>query len=307
MNYINQDNDLILVSILNGMYNDNVTQINNMNASINNLTAANAQIRQLLVQTLRNSNRRTGINPTTRPSRGHDNHYVNNTYGRAAQSYGAAGRGRRSPYTPENARRHQSYTVRDDRADTIFSTTFSSFFDPVAVYPTQTQIDIATRRVRYRDVATPRNIACPISMVDFSDNDIVTVIRHCGHIFATDQLNIWFATHCTCPVCRFDIRAAPITNTVSVNDASGNSTPLPSIPQTIPVVSENVRPPSLNTAAVIPPAVPTIYDSLLNNFQSVEAVASMFTDPSGNYMYTDSDPIALFNLISRINDTYSRN
>jgi hypothetical protein len=307
MNYINQDNDLILVSILNGMYNDNVTQINNMNASINNLTAANAQIRHLLVQTLRNSNRRTGINPTTRPSRGHDNHYVNNTYGRAAQSYGAAGRGRRSPYTPENARRHQAYTPRDDQPNTIFSTTFSAFFDPVAVYPTQTQIDIATRRVRYRDVVTPRNIACPISMVDFTDNDIVTVIRHCGHIFATDQLNIWFATHCTCPVCRFDIRLAPITNTSTVNDASGNSAALPSIPPITPIVSENARASPLNAAAATPPAVPTIYDSLLNNFQSVEAVASMFTDPSGNYMYSDSDPIALFNLISRINDTYSRN
>jgi hypothetical protein len=299
MNYLHQDNDLILVSILNGMYNDNVTQINNMNASINNLTAANAQIRQLLVQTLRNSNRRPGINPNTRPSRGQDSHYANNTYGRAAQSYGTAGRGRRQSYTPENTRRHQAYTPRDNQPNTIFSTVFSSFFDPVAVYPTQTQIDIATRRVRYRDVATPRNMACPISMVDFADNDIVTVIRHCGHIFATDQLNIWFATHCTCPVCRFDIRSAPIAAPSTVNDASGNSAPLPSIPPITPIVSEPVRTP--------PPAVPTIYDSLLNNFQSVEAVASMFTDLSGNYMYADSDPIALFNLISRINDTYSRN
>jgi hypothetical protein len=306
MNYLHQDNDLILVSILNGMYNDNVTQINNMNASINNLNAVNSQIRQLLVQTLRNSNRRPVINPT-RPSRGHDNNYANATYGRAAQSYGTAGRGRRPSYTSENARRHQAYTPRDDQPNTIFSTTFSAFFDPVAVYPTQTQIDIATRRVRYRDVATPRNIACPISMVDFTDNDIVTVIRHCGHIFATDQLNIWFATHCTCPVCRFDIRSEPIAAPSTVNDASGNSAPLLSIPPITPEVPEPVRTAPLNTAAATPPAVPTIYDSLLNNFQSVEAVASMFTDPSGNYMYSDSDPIALFNLISRINDTYSRN
>lgn len=298
MNYLSTDNDLILASILNGMYNDNVTQINNMNASINNLTAANSQIRQLLVQTLRNSNRRTGINPAAQPSRVHDNRYTNNTYGRAAQSYG---RGRRPSYTPENSRRHQPYTHGDDQPDAIFSNAFSGFFDPVAVYPTQTQIDIATRRVRYRDVVAPRNIACPISMVDFTDNDIVTVIRHCGHIFATDQLNIWFATHCTCPVCRFDIRSAPINNTSVVNDVSGNNAP---IPPTTPIepVPENAHP-----ATVAPSAMPTIYNSILNNFQSVEAVASMFTDPSGNYMYTDSDPIALFNLIARINNTHSRN
>lgn len=296
MNFVSADNDLILASILNGMYRDNVTQINNMNNSINNLNAVNSQIRQLLVQTLRNSNRRTGINPAARPYRGHDNQYANNTYGRAGPAYGAAGRGRR----------HQPYTHRDEQPDAIFSNAFSGFFDPVAVYPTQTQIDIATRRVRYRDVAAPRNIACPISMVDFTDNDIVTVIRHCGHIFATDQLNIWFATNCTCPVCRFDIRAAPINNTSAANDASVNNAPLTSPQPTTPAVPVSENAP-LNPDAAAPPAVPTIYDSILNNFQSVEAVASMFTDPSGNYMYTDSDPIALFNLISRINDTYSRN
>jgi hypothetical protein len=53
--------------------------------------------------------------------------------------------------------------------------------------------------------------------------------------------------------------------------------------------------------------MPTIYDGILNSFQTVESVATLFTDSSGNYMYTDSDPIALFNLISRINDTYGRN
>ncbi len=35
---------------------------------------------------------------------------------------------------------------------------------------------------------------------------MVTVIRHCGHIFNTDELNTWFRSHCNCPVCRYDIR-----------------------------------------------------------------------------------------------------
>ena len=133
-------------------------------------------------------------------------------------------------------------------------------------------------------------------MADFSDNDIVTVIRHCGHVFATDQLNIWFATHCTCPVCRFDIRNA-LAATTAPTTASNPS----------PVHTTNPVPvtdPSGNNPRS---AVPTIYDSILNSFQTVESVATLFTDPSGNYMYTDSDPLALFNLISRINDTYNRN
>ncbi len=136
-------------------------------------------------------------------------------------------------------------------------------------------------------------------MADFSDNDIVTVIRHCGHVFATDQLNIWFATHCTCPVCRFDIRSAAAATTAPTT--ASNPSPAPTTNPS-PITDA-----SGNNASASSRAVPTIYDSILNSFQTVESVATLFTDPSGNYMYTDSDPLALFNLISRINDTYNRN
>jgi len=290
MTYNPPDNDLILVSILNGMYNDNIAQITSLNASINNLTSTNSQIRRLLVQTLSNSSRRTNRNPG---NGGRNNPY--SSYGHTAYTYDAAGGGRRSPYTPENIRRYQFSVHRNDDQNAPFSTTLPSFFDPVVVYPTQTQVDIATRRARYRDIGSPRNIACPISMVDFSDNDIVTVIRHCGHVFATDQLNIWFATHCTCPVCRFDIRSAAAATTAPTTAPTAAPAPV------------NITDPSGNNSRVANSTVPTIYDSILNSFQTVESVATLFTDPSGNYMYTDSDPLALFNLISRINDTYNRN
>jgi hypothetical protein len=292
MSYTPPDNDLILVSILNGMYNDNIAQIRNLNVSINNLTTINSQIRRLLVQTLSNSNRRTNRNHVNR--RHDDPHSTNpySSYGQTAYTYDAAGGGRHPSFTPENIRRYQFSIHRNLDQNAPFSATLPSFFDPVVVYPTQTQIDIATRRVRYRDIVTPRNIACPISMVDFSDNDIVTVIRHCGHVFATDQLNIWFATHCTCPVCRFDIRSAAAATTAPTTRPTPTATTAPAID------------PSGNNARS---AVPTIYDSILNSFQTVESVATLFTDPSGNYMYQDSDPLALFNLISRINDTYNRN
>lgn len=291
MSYTPPDNDLILVSILNGMYNDNIAQITNLNASINNLTSINSQIRRLLVQTLSNSNRRTNRNPVNRWNEEPHRHNTYSSYGQTAYTYDAAGGGRRPSYTPENVRRYQFSLHRNDDQNAQFTSALPSFFDPVVIYPTQTQIDIATRRVRYRDIVTPRNIACPISMVDFNDNDIVTVIRHCGHVFATDQLNIWFATHCTCPVCRFDVRNAVAATTAPARPAP-TATPAPATD------------PSGNNAHR---AVPTIYDGILNTFQTVESVATLFTDPSGNYMYTDSDPLALFNLISRINDTYGRN
>ena len=81
-----------------------------------------------------------------------------------------------------------------------------NFFEPIEVFPTQSQIESATRCVRYCDIITPVNTSCPISLETFNDNDMVTVIRHCGHTFHTEYLMNWFRTNCRCPVCRYDIR-----------------------------------------------------------------------------------------------------
>lgn len=82
----------------------------------------------------------------------------------------------------------------------------SSFLEPVNVCPTQQQIDAATRNVRYGDIVRPTNQSCPITLDTFNDNDEVTFIRHCSHVFNTPAINNWFRTNCRCPVCRYDIR-----------------------------------------------------------------------------------------------------
>ena len=43
-------------------------------------------------------------------------------------------------------------------------------------------------------------------MERFIDSDSVCVIRECGHIFSTQELQLWFRSNCRCPVCRYDIR-----------------------------------------------------------------------------------------------------
>ena len=58
----------------------------------------------------------------------------------------------------------------------------------------------------YRDIISPLNASCPILQQTFENDSIVSVIRHCGHIFNTDELNVWFESSCRCPVCRYDIR-----------------------------------------------------------------------------------------------------
>jgi hypothetical protein len=85
------------------------------------------------------------------------------------------------------------------------------------VYPTPSQIEAATRIVRYSDILNPRNRACPISLENFNDNEMVSVIRFCSHIFNTEQLNTWFRSNCRCPVCRYDIRSYNPSNLDNLN------------------------------------------------------------------------------------------
>jgi hypothetical protein len=87
-----------------------------------------------------------------------------------------------------------------------------SFFDPVAVFPTQEQINAATRTVRYGDIVSPTNTTCPISLDVLTDDMRVVMIRHCGHIFKEHEFGVWFRSNCRCPVCRYDLR----TNTIPV-------------------------------------------------------------------------------------------
>ena len=73
--------------------------------------------------------------------------------------------------------------------------------------PTQAEIQAATRTLLYSEIENPINTECPISHEPFENNEEVTQIRHCGHIFHTNGIRQWFGTGHHCPVCRHDIRA----------------------------------------------------------------------------------------------------
>ena len=104
-------------------------------------------------------------------------------------------------------RRSQGCRLKiNDEGNDDFSRLLQSFFQPIEIFPTETQIEFATRTVRYCDIISPINRSCPISLENFTDSDIVSVIRFCGHIFNSSELNTWFRTNCRCPVCRYDIR-----------------------------------------------------------------------------------------------------
>ena len=186
----NQQNQL--VSILQRMYNDNIRQINNMTTSINNIRNSNTQIRSLLVQILNHSN----TNQTT--TRNNSDRHLNNI-----------------PYIYDYVEYTTPiYTNRFINRNR-HSRTIENFLEPVYIYPTQSQIEIATRNVQYCNILNPINRSCPISLEPFNDTDMVVIIRFCGHIFKPEEIRTWFRSNCICPVCRYDIRNYNNSNTTS--------------------------------------------------------------------------------------------
>ena len=79
-------------------------------------------------------------------------------------------------------------------------------FEPVAVYPSQQQINNACEDVSFNTISNPINSSCPINLERFTDNSTVTQILYCGHCYNPTALRRWFTSNVRCPICRYDIR-----------------------------------------------------------------------------------------------------
>ena len=297
----------LLIEILNSMYNDNLGQINNFTSHINNLNETNIQIRNLLVQLLNNNGRRNNNNDR-RNARTNifRNNINNNGLGRVQLN--------NNPYIIESLQEIRipyNRINRNTARNANLSRIMQNFFQPIEVYPTQSQIEAATRIVRYSDVLSPRNRSCPISLDIFNDNDMVTIIRFCGHIFNTDEINTWFRSNCRCPVCRYDIRTYNsnalsefFTTQESQNVSSSSSSNSQNIEQNNSVQQNEERNINNEERNTRPTSNENLLDVLLNNVNEelMSTVDNTYSDPSGNLLNilmtdTTSDPIALYNLI----------
>lgn len=227
---------LLLINILNTMYNDNNRQIQNLTNQNNHIISI---ITEILHVPSSSTNRQQNTNRQQSTSRQSNNRnrntnnnqnnlgnlflnnrqYIIDDIQRLDLPLNTSVSGIEGRITGNY--RDQPQT---ERPSSVFSNLFQSFFDPVLIYPTPSQIENATRRVLYRDIVTPINNRCPISLESFNDSDTVTIIRHCGHIFNSDELNNWFRSNCRCPMCRYDIRNYTSTNLSLANNQERNLT-----------------------------------------------------------------------------------
>ena len=74
----------------------------------------------------------------------------------------------------------------------------------VIVRPTNHQIQTATQVIHYDISMEQQN--CPISLEPFEQDESISIIKHCRHIFKSSYLMNWFERNVRCPVCRYDIR-----------------------------------------------------------------------------------------------------
>lgn len=254
---------LLLINILNSMYNDNLRQLDNLHHSLTTLQESNDNIRDLISQLLNiapTANLATNLGrPANIEANSERNAYISEYLRRTANITPNPRISRTISGTiPERTVNSTSNVTnsnmlfprrRNNTADRNYvelllppsilssllgiddslrdpsytSELLQELLGPVNIYPTQTQIDNAVRTVHYRDIVSPLNTQCPIGLEDFDDNDIVMVIRQCGHIFNRNNLMNWFRSNCKCPVCRYDIRNYnPRTSRELNNDASNN-------------------------------------------------------------------------------------
>jgi hypothetical protein len=185
--------------------------------------------------------------------------------------------------------RNNNSNNRNANSNTNFSRLLNNFFEPVIIYPTQSQIEAATRRVRYCDIVTPLNNSCPISLEPFNDSDNVTVIRHCGHIFNTTEINNWFRSNCVCPVCRYDIR------NYSNNNNNNNNNNIETRNQNNNL-HENINP---NTRENINPNTQENINYRTSNLDS-QYLIDLIYDLSGNFLSDNSDASAVLNIFSNL-------
>ena len=248
MNNMNISNEhLLLINILNTMYNDNNRQIQNLNNQNNQIISIITDILHVPSSSNnQNTNRQQNNRRQNNREQGNRQNNRNNNFGSiflnnrqyiiddiqrvnlpslfpSVAGTGIAGRlcgNYRDAVAGEDAVRA---AARDaERGAANLADLYQRFFDPILIYPTASQIETATRRVLYRDIVAPINNSCPISMENFNDNETVTIIRHCGHIFNIDELATWFQSNCRCPVCRYDIRNFN-RNTSTLNNQERNT------------------------------------------------------------------------------------
>ena len=108
---------------------------------------------------------------------------------------------------------------------------------------TNTEITTATRSYTFSDNIsnTFNDTRCPISLEEFVNDDVLSEIRGCGHIFRRDNLLRWLRRSNCCPICRYNLLTQRNSSPqASPNNNNNNNTPEPVGSNNVDLSSNNV-------------------------------------------------------------------
>ncbi len=86
----------------------------------------------------------------------------------------------------------------------IIGATLTDHLTPVIVYPSPTEIAVATTVIDATGTHTEQQ--CTICFENFAEGQRMRQINHCQHTFHKTCIDRWFTTNVRCPNCRYDIR-----------------------------------------------------------------------------------------------------
>ena len=188
------------------------------------------------------------------------------------QSTSTNTRNRNTQFTPRIRTRTRTTTTRTTIPRDIFQNFINNTLNMGNVVQPLNSGDISANitNLIYSDIAeTTTQTICPFTQDNFSNNDEISRINPCGHIFTRSHLNRYLTNFdYRCPVCRRDLRREndienPVNSTNNLIDLSNNTTSIP---------NNNTQ-----TREIINNAVESVTNALMNNITN-----QISNDPSNN-------------------------
>lgn len=270
-----------------------ITQYNQTNAHIDRLYDTLDDIReniQNVVNTRPNTRARpTTSNRQTRPN----NHGLNYILSDAEYQ--------RFYNIPLNTRRSHINNRFFNESNYDASNYLNSFLNStVPIRPSAEQIRIASRVIRYGDIEYPLSTSCPISLETFCEDDMVTQLLPCEHLFCTSFFQQWFTNNVRCPVCRYDIRNYRVQNQGQTQnqdqdqnqDQTNDTTVEPNT--TTPTNTSPTNATSNSTTDLVNNLATRLFQSILTS-----PILNDITNENDRVLYDASNNVLLFESIIR--------
>ncbi|TKY68221.1 RING-H2 finger protein ATL7 [Spatholobus suberectus] len=75
----------------------------------------------------------------------------------------------------------------------------------------------------YRESFSVKDTQCSVCLLDYQPEDRLQQIPACGHTFHMSCIDLWLATHTTCPLCRFSLLTTAKSSTQTSDMLSQNN------------------------------------------------------------------------------------